>query len=477
MVFFSALTSRLNGAKATNHFTVFHRFGHSTTPAAIATTAVDETFGSISPSLSPEDRNKFLAKLLSNCNSLARVRRIHGDIFRSRILDQNRIAFLWNNIMRSYVRHDSPLDAIQVYLGMVRSNVSPDRYSFPIVIKAAVQSHDLPMGKQFHSVAVKLGFVGDEFCESGFITLYCKSGKLGDARKLFDENPERKLGSWNAFIAGLNQAARGNEAVRMFVEMKRNGFEPDDFTMVSVTSACGSLGNLSLAFQLHKCVLEAKSEEKSDIMMMNSLIDMYGKCGRMDLASQVFDEMLERNVVSWTSMIMGYAAHGETEEALGCFRRMRESGVRPNNVTFVGVLSACVHGGLVEEGRVYFDMMKSEFGLEPGLLHYGCVVDLLSRDGRLEEAKEVVEGMPMKANVVVLGCLMGGCEKFGDVEMAEWVARRMVELEPWNDGVYVVLANVYAFRGMWSEVERVRKMMKTTNVAKIPAYSFATSSF
>ncbi|CAH2067695.1 unnamed protein product [Thlaspi arvense] len=245
MVFFSGLVSRLNnGAKTTHYVTVVRRSNHSFTPAAVAT-AIDEPFGSISSSLttslSPEDRNKFLATLLSNCNSLARVRRIHGDIFRSRILDQARIAFLWNNIMRSYIRHDSPLDAVQVYLGMVRSNVSPDRYTFPIVIKAAAQIHDLPMGKQLHSVAVKLGLVRDEFCESGFITLYCKAGKIRDARNVFDENPERKLGSWNAVIGGLNQAARANEAVEMFVEMKRSGFEPDDFTMVSVTSACGSL--------------------------------------------------------------------------------------------------------------------------------------------------------------------------------------------------------------------------------------------
>ncbi|CAN8240275.1 unnamed protein product [Cochlearia groenlandica] len=469
MVFFSGLISRLNGTKTRNYFTVLHRSCHFL-PPPITTAIDDEPFISISP----EERNKFLATLLSNCNSLARVRLVHGDIFRSRILEQHQTPFLWNHIMRSYIRHGSPLDAVQVYLNMVRSNVSPDKYTFPIIIKSAVQIHDLPLGTQIHSVAVKLGLVGDEFCESGFITLYCKAGKFRKARKVFDENPQRKLGSWNAIICGLNQAARANEAVEMFVDMKRRGFEPDDFTMVSATSACGSLGDLCLAFQLHKCVLDAKTKEKSDIMMMNSLIDMYGKCGRMDLASQVFDEMPQTNVVSWTSMIMGYAAHGETSEALECFRKMRDSGVRPNNVTFVGVLTACVHGGLVEEGKDYFAMMKSEFELEPSLSHYGCIVDLLSRDGRLEEAKKVVEEMPMKPNVMVWGCLMGGCEKFGDVEMAEWVARHMVELEPWNDGVYVVLANVYAVREMWEDVERVRKMMKEKKLDKVSAYSYAT---
>ncbi|KAL1208684.1 Pentatricopeptide repeat-containing protein [Cardamine amara subsp. amara] len=468
MFIFSGLVSKLHGtAKITNQFTIFHRLNHFVTISSSST----------STSLSPQDRNKLLATLLSNCTSLTRVRRIHGDIFRSRILDQYQIPFLWNNIMRSYIRHDSPLDAIHVYLGMVRSNVLPDRYTLPITIKAAFQIHDFPMGKQLHSVAVKLGFVQDEFCESGFITLYCKAGEFENARNVFDENPERKLGSWNAIIGGLNHAARANEAVEMFMEMKRSGFEPDDYTMVSVNSACGGLGNLSLALQLHKCVLQAKQEDKSDIMMMNSLIDMYGKCGCMVLASQVFEEMPQRNVVSWTAMITGYAANGNALEALECFRRMRDFGVRPNKITFVGVLSACVHGGFVEEGKEFFETMKSEFELEPGLSHYGCIVDLLSRNGQLKEAKKVVEEMPMRPNVMVWGCLMGGCEKFGDVEMAEWVAQYMVELEPWNDGVYVVLANVYAVRGMWKDVERVRKMIKEKKLAKIPAFSYPTTTF
>lgn len=323
-------------------------------------------------------------------------------------------------------------------------------------------------------MAVKIGLELNEFCESGFISLYAKAGQFNNARKVFDENPDRKLGSWNALIAGLAQTGRAKEAIHMFFELKKNGFLPDDVTMVSVTSSCGSLGDFELALQLHKCVFQAKRFEKSDILMLNSVIDMYGKCGRMDLAYLVFSRMKEKNVSSWTSMIVGYAMHGHVKEALGCFLCMRESGVRPNYVTFIGVLSACVHGGKVEEGKFYFDMMNS-YGIKPNLQHYGCMADLLGRAGLLEEARKMVEEMPMKANVVIWGSLIGACEKFGNVEIGEWVAKHLQELEPWNDGVYVVLSNIYASNGLWEDVERVRRIVKQMKLAKTPGYSLATT--
>ncbi|KAK4360957.1 hypothetical protein RND71_019909 [Anisodus tanguticus] len=236
---------------------------------------------------------------------------------------------------------------------------------------------------KLHGVAIKNGLETNMYSESGFISLYSKVGDFGNTRKVFDENTERKLGSWNAIIAGLSQGGRAKEAIEMFLELRESGLQPDDVTMVSVTSAYGSLGDLDLASQLHKCVFQAKEMEKSDLLMMNSLIDMFGKCGKMDLAYRVFSRMKERNVSSWTSMIVGYAMHGHVGDALECFRCMREVGVRPNHVTFIGVLSACVHGGMVQEGKYYFNMMKNEYGIAPMLQHYGCLVDLLGRAGLL----------------------------------------------------------------------------------------------
>lgn len=359
---------------------------------------------------------------------------------------------------------------------MLRYGVLPDSYTIPMVLKALCQMYATEIGRQIHAMAIRLNLGSDEFCESGFISLYTKAGEFENAHRLFEENPNRKLGSWNAIIGGLSQNGRAKEAISMFVELKRRGFKPDDVTMVTITSACGSLGDLSLALQVHKCVFQAKSFKKLDILMLNSLIDMYGKCGRMDLAHRIFSKMDERNVSSWTSMIVSNAIHGHVRNALDYFSWMRKEGTRPNFVTFIGVLTACVHGGMVKEGKYYFHMMQNVYGIMPRLQHYGCMVDMLGRAGLLKEAKEMIMKMPMKANSIIYGCLLGACEKYGDVKMGKWVAEHLQELEPWNDGVYVVLSNIFADNGLWEEVESVREIMKERRLAKLPGYSLSTTS-
>ncbi|KAM3285373.1 pentatricopeptide repeat-containing protein, mitochondrial [Capsicum chacoense] len=421
--------------------------------------------------------DKIIATQISNCNNVHHLNQIYAQIIRTHFLVFYPAQFHWNNIIRSYTRLNSPSNALHVYVNMSRNGVRPDTFTLPIVLKAMCSVLSYVLVKQLHGVAVKLCLDSNMYSESGFISLYGKAGEYENARKVFEQNRERKLGSWNAIIAGLSQGGRAKEAIEMFLELRGSGLMPDDVTMVSVTSACGSLGDLELGSQLHKCVLQAKEMGKSDLLMMNSLIDMYGKCGKMDLAYRVFSRMKERNVSSWTSMIVGYAMHGYVGDALECFRCMREAGVRPNHVTFIGVLSACVHGGMVQEGKYYFNMMKNEHGIAPMLQHYGCMVDLLGRVGLLEEARGMIEGMSMKANVVIWGCLMGACEKHGHVKMGEWVAKHLQQLEPWNDGVYVVLSNIYASNGMWEEVRRMRAIMKERKLAKIPAYSLSASSY
>ncbi|GFP84137.1 pentatricopeptide repeat-containing protein at1g77170 [Phtheirospermum japonicum] len=412
---------------------------------------------------------------VSNCANLQQLRQILAHTIRTHFLQLHPVSFHYNNISRIYTRLDSPREALNVYVAMRRAAVPPDNFTFPIVLKAATQVSDRVLAEQVHGASIKCGLENDMYCESGLISSYSKVGKFESAQKVFDNSAERKLGSWNAIIAGLSQGGRARDAIYMFLLMMKNGLYPDDVTMVSVTSACGGLGDLNLAFQLHKCVFQAKNPEKSDILMQNSVIDMYGKCGRMDLAYNVFVRMDEKNVSSWTSMIVGYGAHGHVMDALACFDRMRREGIRPNHVTFVGVLSACVHGGMVQEGKHYFNMMTSGYGIKPLLAHYGCMADLLGRAGLLDEAKLMVEGMPMKANVAVWGCLMGACEKYGNVGMGEWVARHLIELEPENDGVFVVLSNIYANHGLWKEVERLREIMKERKLAKVPAYSLPES--
>lgn len=435
------------------------------------------TANTTQPSItSGNDPVTVITTLLSNSTRIHELNQVYAHLLRTRFLESNPASFNWNNIIRAYTRLEAPLNALRVHVLMLRAGVLPDHYTLPIVLKALCQSFAIELGKQVHSFGIKLGLQSNEYCETGFINLYCKAGEFYSARKVFDENPDPKLGSWNTIIAGFSQAGLAVDAIYVFVDMRRQGFEPNGITMVSVMSACGSIGDLYLALQLHKCVFQAEATEKTDILMSNSLIDMYGKCGRMDLAYKVFATMEDRNVSSWTSMIVGYAMHGLVKEALDCFRCMRESAVKPNFVTFVGVLSACVHGGTVQEGRFYFDMMTNVYGITPQLQHYGCMVDLLGRAGLLDDARRMVEEMPVKPNSVVWGCLMGACEKYGNVDMAEWVAEHLLALEPWTDGAYVVLSNIYANKGLWKEVERIRSLMKEGRLAKVPAYSLTTSS-
>ncbi|KAG6420628.1 hypothetical protein SASPL_117163 [Salvia splendens] len=353
---------------------------------------------------------------------------------------------------RAYLRLQSPREALLVYIAMRRAGVSPDEFTLPIVLKVASRNLDVVLAGQVHGFSIKYGMKNDMYCVSGLISSYSKGGKFDMAQEVFFSSPVRKVGHWNAIIAGLSQGGRGKEALNMFVEMMKSGICPDDMTMVCVTSACGSLGDLNLALQLHKFVFQVNRLEKQDVLTMNSVIDMYGKCGRMDLAYKVFCDMEEKNVSSWTSMIVGYAAHGHVDDALKCFSCMVEAGITPNHVTFVGVLTACVHGGMVQEGKYYFKMMKDGYGIEPMLPHYGCMVDLLGRAGMLDEAILMVEGMPLKPNAVIWGCLMGACENYGNVKLGEHVAKHLIELEPGNSGVYVVLSNIYAKRDRTLEV-------------------------
>ncbi|KZV25555.1 pentatricopeptide repeat-containing protein-like [Dorcoceras hygrometricum] len=428
------------------------------------------------PSRQPIHHANEIALLVSNSTNPKQLCQVFGHVIRSHFIELHPASFHYNNISRTYGRFEKYAESVHVYVMMCRAGLTPDQFSLPIVLKAASQSLDFDLARQVHGIAVKFGLETDMYCESGLISVYCKAGEFGDARNLFVNNSDRKLGSWNAIVGGLSQGGRAKDAIQMFVEMTKSGFMPDDVTMVSVTSACGNLGDLNLAQQLHKFVFQIKDLVKTDLLMMNSLVDMYGKCGRMDLARVVFGEMEEKNVSSWTSLIVGYSTHGHVSDALECFQRMTEAGIRPNHVTFVGVLSACVHGGLVQQGKHYFDIMMKIYGIRPSLPHYGCMVDLLGRAGLLGEARSMVEQMPMKANVVIWGSLMGACEKHGDVQMGEWVSTHLVELESDNDGVFVALSNIYASHCMWEEVERMREIMKQRKLAKIPAYSLPDGS-
>ncbi|CAK7332007.1 unnamed protein product [Dovyalis caffra] len=298
---------------------------------------------------------------------------------------------------------------------------------------------------------------------------FMRNGKIREAIKLFDEMPERGVISWTVLIDGFVKKGHFEEALKCFRKMQVSKVEPDRVTIVTVLSACANLGALGLGLWAHRYAL--KKGFRSDVKISNSLIDMYSRCGSAELARQVFEKMGERTLVSWNSIIGGLAANGFTEEALEHFDLMQKQGLKPNGVSFTGALTACSHAGLVDEGLKYFDIMERVHKISPRIEHYGCIVDLFSRAGRLEDAMDVIENMPMKPNEVVVGSLLAACRIYGDVKLAERLMNHLVDLDPGADSNYVLLSNIYAAVGRWDGACKQRMAMKALGIQKKPGFS------
>ncbi|TKW41789.1 hypothetical protein SEVIR_1G340800v4 [Setaria viridis] len=296
-----------------------------------------------------------------------------------------------------------------------------------------------------------------------------RNGLVDAAFEVFDGMPEPDKVSWTALIDGCVKNGRHDDAIDCFRAMLLNGVEPDYVTLIAVVSACAEVGALGLGMWVHRLVVRQGLER--NVRVANSLIDMYARCGQVELAAQVFRSMRKRTVVSWNSMIVGFAANGRCADAIELFEEMRRQGFKPDAVTLTGVLTACSHAGLTDQGLRYYDLMTTEHGVASRMEHYGCVVDLLGRAGRLDEALSVVETMPMRPNEVVLGALLAGCRMHGDLDMAEQLMQHLLELDPGGDANYVLLSNIYAAVGKWDGAGKVRSLMKARGLKKRPGYS------
>lgn len=300
-----------------------------------------------------------------------------------------------------------------------------------------------------------------------------KAGMIDVARKLFDEMPQRNVISWSCMINGYVSCGEYKAALSLFRDLQMlegHRLQPNEFTISAVLQACGRLGALEQGKWLHAYI--DKYRMKVDVVLGTSLIDMYAKCGNIERAKYVFDILgPEKDVMAWSAMISALAMHGRAEECLELFARMINNGVSPNAVTFVGVLCACVHGGLVSEGIEYFKRMTIEYGIIPLIQHYGCLVDLYSRAGRIEDARCAVKSMPMEPDVLIWGALLSGARMHGDIETCEISLRKLLELEPSNSGAHVLLSNVYAKQGRWGEARHLRNLMEVKGIKKVPGCS------
>ncbi|KAG9452187.1 hypothetical protein H6P81_005091 [Aristolochia fimbriata] len=296
------------------------------------------------------------------------------------------------------------------------------------------------------------------------ISGYCKNGDLDEASALFDEMPEKNLFSWNSMIGGYCQNKQPRRALELFREMQfTSSLVPDRVTILSVIPAIADLGALDLGCWIHNYVRRNGLDRESSIC--TALIDMYAKCGEVKKARQVFSKMPEKELASWNAMINGLAINGCAKEAMEVFMDMRRRGIKPNDITFIGVLSACSHGGLVEEGKKWFNQMVG-YGIKPRVEHYGCMVDLLGRAGLLEEAEEVINNMSCAVNGVVLSSLLFACGTHRDTQRGQRTLKKAVELEPWNVGNYVMARNMYAAQRRWGDVEELKGAMRKKGAKK-----------
>lgn len=352
---------------------------------------------------------------------------------------------------------------------MRRLGIVPGKHTFPFLLKACSSMRSIGCCQQLHIHAMKYGLDSDLHVVNGLVRGYSVCADLKGARKMFDQTPDRNLSIWTTMICGYAQNFCANVALGLFDQMISHGFQPNGAALASVLSACAQSGCLDLGERIH-FFMEEKGFEVG-VILGTALIHMYAKNGAISMARKCFECMAERNVATWNAMICGLASHGHAKEALGLFEKLKKENIVPNDITLVGVLSACCHAGLIDYGRNVFHSMKRVYGIDPKLEHYGCMVDILGRGGRLIEAEELIKGMAWKADIVIWGALLAACNNHGDIHVAERVVEEILVLEPHNHGVCVILSNMYAEVGRWEEVARLRNRMKEDNLKKTPGWS------
>ncbi|PKA50109.1 Pentatricopeptide repeat-containing protein [Apostasia shenzhenica] len=375
----------------------------------------------------------------------------------------------WTSIISGCAHNGFALEAIKIFKTMRKdSDVIPDFIALVSVLKAFTDVGDLEQGRCVHALALKFGLEDEPDLLVTLTSMYAKCGQVHTARYLFDQVPSVDVILWNAMISGYAKNGHADEAVVLFKKMITWKSRPDSITLRSAILACAQVGSLEAARWIWEFVRE--SEFRDDTFVNTAIIDMFAKCGSMVIARCIFDNIPHKDVVVWSAMIMGYGLHGQGNEAISLFHEMVQSKVMPNDVTFIGLLSACKHSGFVEEGRKYFYSMR-DHAVEPRHQHYACIVDLLARSGHLDEAYEFIRGMPMAPEVTVWGALLNGCRIYGHVELGKHAAEQVFAIEPHNAGHYVQLSNIFASARMWKDVANVRVLMKERGVNKATGFS------
>lgn len=411
----------------------------------------------------------------------------------------------WNGMIAGFNHSGVYREAVHIFEIMQKKGFQPDGASISSVLPAVGDLKELNAGVQVHGCVIKQGFGSDKCVTSALIDMYGKCGCASEMSRVFYEMEEVDIGacnalvtglsrnglvddaleafmqfkdqgmelnvvSWTSMIASCSQNSKHDLALKLFREMQMEGVKPNSVTIPCILPVCGSTAALLQGKAVHCYSL--RKGFSNDVYVGSALIDMYAKCGKIYAAQLCFDKMQRKNLVCWNAILAGYAMHGKPKETIEIFQSMLESGEKPDSVSFTCILSACSQSGLTDKGWYYFNSMSRDHGIEARMEHYACIVTLLGRAGKLQEAFSVIEQMPFKPDACVWGALLASCRVHNNVGLAEIAAKSLFELEPENPGNYILLSNIYANKGLWDEVNLVRGRMRSMGLSKNPGCSW-----
>ncbi|CAJ1968140.1 unnamed protein product [Sphenostylis stenocarpa] len=375
----------------------------------------------------------------------------------------------WSVMVGGFAKVGDHEGCYAIFREFLRCGVTPDNYTLPFVIRTCRDIKDLQMGRVIHDVVLKHGLLLDDFVCASLVDMYAKCMVVEDAQRLFERMLSKDLVTWTVMISAYADC-NAYESLVLFDRMREEGVVPDKVAMVTVVNACAKLGAMHRARFVNEYIV--RNGFSLDVILGTAMIDMYAKCGNIDSAREVFDRMKEKNVISWSAMIAAYGYHGRGKEAIDLFHMMLSCGILPNRVTFVSLLYACSHAGLIEEGLLCFNSMWEEHAVRPDVKHYTCMVDLLGRAGRLDEALRLIETITVEKDERLWSAFLGACRIHGNMELAEKAANSLLELQPQNPGHYVLLSNIYAKAGKWENVAKFRDMMTQRKLKKLPGWTW-----
>ncbi|GLT44214.1 hypothetical protein SLA2020_181250 [Shorea laevis] len=408
--------------------------------------------------------NSALIDLYAKCGAIVDARRLFDGMKKH---DQ----VSWTSIIAGLSQNGHGREAISKFRKMMCVDVKPNCFTYASAISASTGlENPFEQTALLHAHVLKLGFNTNGYVASALVDSYTKCGRMDPAILLFEETTEWDNVLLNSMISGYSQNLCGEEALKLFMKMRKENLSPTDHSLTSILHACGSLTVLQQGRQVHSLVIKMGSE--SNVFVVTALIDMYSKCGFIDDAREVFNQTVQKNSVLWTSMIMGYAQSGRGSDALELFKHLMTSeDYAPDHICFTAILTACNHAGFLDKGIEYFNKMR-DYGLIPELDQYACLVDLYARKGHLRKARQLMEEMPCDPNQVMWSSFLSSCKVYGEVELGREATDKLFLMEPLNAAPYITMANIYAEAGLWAKVAEIRKLMQQKGIRKSAGWSW-----